>query len=190
MTGASVFDLTRKYRIQSGEDIGYADTLSLARLMAGEWQLARDRIVEIVRQHGRPKRWKATLEPNGDVRIDPLYSDGLPENAVEYESRRLSALAGHIDRIERERAARRKARQQQQEAERLARSQKFGKGVKRAVVCLSTDPPRRFEQVSDAARWLGVKHPSLIGAIKHGRKCGGMRFAYEDEWNKQTRVAG
>lgn len=184
-----MFDFTRKYRIQSGEDTGYADTLSLARLIAGEWQLARDRIVEIVRQQGRPRRWKATLEPDGDVRIDMLYSDGLPESAIEYESRRLSSLAGHIDRIERKRTARRQA-QQQEEAQRLARSRKFGKGVKRAVVCLSADPPRRFEQVSDAARWLGVKHPSLISAIKTGRKCCGMRFAYEDQWNRQARAAG
>lgn len=188
MTAASVFDLKRKYRIQSGDGLDYADTLGAARLIAGEWQLERERIVEIVRQHGRPKRWKATLEPNGDVRIDPLYSDGLPESATEYDSRRLCALAGHIDRMERERARRRKERQQEQETDRLARSRKFGKGVKRAVICISTDPPRRFEQVSDAARWLGVRHPSVISAIKTGRKCGGMQFAYEDQW--QPRAAG
>lgn len=190
MTGTSVFDITRKYRIQSGEDLDYADTLKFARLIAGEWQLERDRIVEIIRQHGRPKRWKATLEPNGDVRLDPLYSDGLPQDTIEYQSRRLSALAGHMDRIELDRVRCREERKRQQDAHRLAQSRKFGKGVKRAVVCLSTDPPRRFEQLSDAARWLGVKHPSLIAAIKTGRKCGGMHFTYADEWKEQTRAAG
>jgi hypothetical protein len=181
-----MFDLTRKYRIQSGEDIDYAKTLSDAKYIAGEWQLARERIVEIVRQHGRFKRWKATLEPSGDVRLDTLYSDGLPDLLDDYQARRAMALAKQIDKQERRRKRRLDTAARKREAEERAKSEKFGRGVKRAVVCLSTEPPRRFEQASDAARWLGVKHQSLFAALKprkngSRRKCCGMEFIYEDE---------
>lgn len=182
-----MFDLKRKYRIQSGEDIDYANTLSAAKLIAGEWQLSRERLVEIVRQQGHTHRWKATLEPNGDVRLDPLYSDGIQDRSVENDARdRARLLAKYIDREERRRKRRQDRRAKRLEAERLAKSQKFGRGVKRAVVCLSTDPPRRFEEVTDAARWLGVKHQSLFAALKPRRsgarrKCCGMEFAYADE---------
>jgi hypothetical protein len=188
----NLYDLRFKYRIVAGEDIEYTDLLQYAKLVAGEWQAQRDRTVEIVRQRGRIKRWKATLEPSGSVRLDELFSDGLPEDRLGYQSGRSKAMAALIDREIKRHRRKRSSTQRAEERERKERSTKFGRGVMRAVICLSTDPPKRFNSGTDAAAWLGVKTQSFFRSLrprKNGerRKCCGMTFAYEDKLTQGER---
>jgi hypothetical protein len=183
------FDLAYKYRVVCGEDVAYTHKLSAAKLLAGELQAAEDRIVEIVKQLGRVRRWKATLEADGDVRMDELFDDGVAVvgNVSAERQRRLAAL---IEREEQRRVAKRNRRQQDEAAERARRSAAFGKGVKRPVLCLSCDPPKRFASVAEAAGWAGVRHPSMIRALKRPkpgqrrRTCCKLFFVYESEYRK------
>ncbi len=103
------------------EDIDYADMLSAARLLAGEWQ-PRDWIVGV---HANTaglsdgmRRWnpKTTC---ASTRCSATACRRAPPSMTPW---RLKALVGHIDRIEKARARRRKERQQQ-EVERLVQSQ-------------------------------------------------------------------
>jgi hypothetical protein len=190
-------DLTQKYRVESGDDVQGASTLGEAKVIAAEWQLARldERVVFIIRQWGQPKRWKATLAEKAgecDVRLDELFDDGIPSlNAGEFRAR---ALAAQIERQQRRRRRRQSDDERKAETEKVARSRKFGKGVVRPVVCLSTEPPRVFEGGgSEAADWLGVAHQSLFASLKAKkkgrgrRKCCRMVFAYLDELTKEER---
>lgn len=169
---ASCFDVSRKYRIVSGEEIDYADTLGDAKYIAGEWQIERERVVEIVKQRGIPKRWAAhPVWHDNELTVDlqPLFADPCPEDAG---SRRLQALAKHIDR-ERRRRQKKKQRRLQIEGKKAAsEAHRFSEGV----VCISTHPPKPFRSVVDAAAWAGVKQPTLARAIKKGYRCGEFKF--------------
>jgi hypothetical protein len=179
----------QKYRIESGENLDHADKLADAKYLAGVMILNTDASlsdaqVRVIRQLGKPARWSAHLDSEGAVTLRPLACDAtdIDITAAIFESRRANALAGLIDRE----AARREKRDRDRDADRRRRSRKYGKGVARAVICVTTAPPRWFDSVQEAADWLGVKRQSLDHALnKPGeggrqRKCMRMTFAYAD----------
>jgi DNA-directed RNA polymerase alpha subunit len=180
-----MFDLHYKYRVVRGDQVEYGQNLAYCRLIGGEWFLSSDGPpVEVVRQQGVVCRWRLSVGLDGNVKLTEVATVG---NIDADKARRLAAL---IDREEQRRVAKLNAKQRAEAEERKRRSAMFGKGVKRAVLCLSVHPPKRFESVADAAEWAGVKHPSMIRALKRpppGRRrrtCCGQWFVYEDEYRK------
>jgi hypothetical protein len=107
-------------------------------------------------------------------------------NPAEYERGRLAKLVRLLDREDKRRQQQRSRREQLEADARAERSERYGKGVKRAVVCVSMDPPRPFESVSACAAWLGVRHPSLLAALRTpGRRCCKLEFRYADEQERE-----
>jgi hypothetical protein len=179
------FDLSRKYRVvcEATEYLDYADSLSMAKLLAGELQIAGldEHTFLIVRQQGTPRRWKATLQPSGAVRLDELFNDGLPDSRADFKSRRRAAYVAHLDRIGRALRKRRSKKQRDADKLRKARSDKYCKGCRRGVVCLSTNPPRPFAQTVDAAEFAGVHYTTMLGAMRRAYRCNKLRFQYADK---------
>jgi hypothetical protein len=88
-----------KYRVVAGESLGVRRHAVAAKLIAGEWQAERTRTVEIVRQQGRMKRWKATLEPDGAVRLDNCSTaTDCPTTGSATRAGKAKAMAALIDR--------------------------------------------------------------------------------------------
>lgn len=179
---SGIFDVTKRYRVVCAQAdlMEYAKKLDAAKLIAGEWQVEHDRFVEIIQQQGKPRRWKATLEPGGDVRLDELFNDGAPEDAG---ARRRANLAKLIDRESkrRTRAAGRKA--DKEAKKKKARAKKFCSGIRRGVVIVNLNPPRPFSSIAECAAWIGLAQRStLTVAIRYrAGRCGTFHVRYADE---------
>lgn len=149
-----------------------------AALQAAEWLIAHPDAL-VYATHGA-RRWRLALTPQDAIRWTELYSDGIAAVPAEvYERRRLRHYAGHVQKQEQRRQARKSAAELDKEAERRERADKFCQGVRRPVVCLDTAVA--YATVVEAAQWVGVKqHSTLVVAIQRGRRCGRLRWQYAD----------
>lgn len=182
-----MYDTSRPYRVEYRlppykrvYEVEFADTIGDAKFLAGVKLASTEAMAQIVAQYGAFRRWHARLERDG-VKLEELYTDGFPASRKSYESQRLAAVTTRIEREEARRAARRQLRQQLIDEEKAERSNRFGRGRARPIVCLTAMPPRSFRQVLDAAEWAGLRsHSTIVEAISEGRPAAGMRWQYAD----------
>jgi hypothetical protein len=188
------YDKRRKYRIESTECVvdplgldaprtvecrDYADTLALAKCIAGEWLLERERVVRIIRQWPPERRWAASIRGGGEVAFQELYSDGVPEAGDEEYDLARDALGEAVARVESLRPHKRRP-----------------KIIPRrgGLVCLSSDPPAWFPSIAEAAKCLNVARQTVSEALRfkgnRRRQCKGLVFCFGDEVPPGLTVGG
>lgn len=181
-----------KFIIESGEDRGETRSLSRAKLIAGEWQLERERIVIITQTAPKRRRWKATLEPGGGVRLDVLFTDEFaddlpararPKRRSKYALAYLpDVLFPHNPDLERARRVFAYARQWEEIERRSSRAlddvptrQKTGGRKLRAVIEVATG--RTFASIVDAANDADISIQSMFIRVRRP----GSGWIYSDE---------
>lgn len=189
----------KKYIVESGEDRSDTHSLRIAKLIAGEWQLDRDRIVYIERRTLPRRRWRATLKPSGEVVLIDAHLDpatgGKPRKAKPWElqppadvarpdspkaerARRVAIYAGQWDAIESKlgrivdgrRGVRRRFEAGELKGSGRRRVQPMGLGAHApAKTVIELATGKSFASVALAAQAAGVSRQSMQRRIKHGK---------------------